>query len=125
MSRLPGRSTKKASREKVKAEEECRERHVRNEIVQEVVAGIEKMAKAQIDDKPIAQRTVEQSAKQSWDSYPFENEEEEEDDLQKEDQMEMQWVEDVTLEEILERRRAEGVPHAGRGLAEGARIGSR
>ena len=58
MSRLPGRSTKEASREKEKAEEECRERHVRNDIVQEVVAGIEKMAKAQVEDKPIAQRTV-------------------------------------------------------------------
>ena len=28
----------------------------------------------------------------------------------KEDQMEMQWVEDVKLEEVLERRGAEGVP---------------
>ena len=46
--------------------------------------------------------------KQSWDSSQIENEEEEEYDWQKEDQMEMQWVEDEKLEEIPERRRREG-----------------
>ena len=44
--RLPGRSTKEAGREQDMTEEECRERQIRNEIVQEVVAGIEKKARA-------------------------------------------------------------------------------
>ena len=94
----------------MKEKEESGERRIRNEIAREVVAGIEKKAKAQVDDKPIAKRTVGQSAKQSWDCSPCESEEEEEGDWQKEDQMEMQWVEDEKMEEILERGRAEGVP---------------
>ena len=47
-----------------------RERQVRNEIVLKVVAGIEKKARAQADEKPIAQ---------SWDCSQIEEEEEEED----------------------------------------------
>ena len=64
--RLPGRSTKERGREEEDAEEEGRERHVRKEIVQEVVAGLEKKARAQIDAKPTAQRFVGQSVKQNW-----------------------------------------------------------
>ena len=106
--RLPGRSTKEAGRERRLRTNA--ERKVRNEIVQEVVAGIEGKAKAQVDDKPIAQRTVGHSAKQNGDCSQIENEEEEEGDWQKEDRMKMQWEEDEKLQEISERGRAEGVP---------------
>ena len=75
-----GRSTKKAGREEEEAGEESRERQVSFEIVLKVVAGIEKEAWAPVDDKPIAQRTVGQSVKQSWDSSQIEDEEEEEED---------------------------------------------
>ena len=40
--RLPGRSTKNQVEKKRRKRGECRERHVRHEVVQEVVAGIEK-----------------------------------------------------------------------------------
>ena len=80
-----------------------------HEIVQKVVADIEKKTRAQVDDKPIAQRTVGQSVKQSWNCSQIEDEEEGEDDRQKKDQMERQWIEDEKLEENLERRKAEGV----------------
>ena len=75
--RLPGRSTKEARKEE-ETGEECRERQVRNEIVFTVVAGIEKKARAQVDEKPIAQ---------SWDCSQSAEEEEEEEDCQKGDQM--------------------------------------
>ena len=52
--RLPGRSAKEAGREEEKAEEECRERQVSNEIVQEVVPGIEKQAGVHEDAKSTA-----------------------------------------------------------------------
>ena len=85
------------------------ERQVRNEIVKEVVAGIMKKARAQVDAKQTAQRTVGQSVKQNWGCSQIEHEEKEEDeDWPKEIHMEMQWAEDEKLEEILERRRAEG-----------------
>ena len=45
-----------------------------------MVADIEKKARAQVDDKLIAQRTVGHSVKQSWDGSQIENEEEEEED---------------------------------------------
>ena len=82
---------------------------VRNEIDLKVVADIEKKARAQVDDKLIARRTVGQSVKQSWDCSQIKVGEEEEDDWQKGDQMEMQLVEDEKLEETSERRRARGV----------------
>ena len=57
--KLPGRSTKEGGREEEKAEEECKEGQVRNEIVPKVIADIEKTkARAPVDGKPIAQRTV-------------------------------------------------------------------
>ena len=49
--RLPRRSTTERGREGEEAEEECRERQIRNDIVQEV-------ARAQVDAKQTAQRTV-------------------------------------------------------------------
>ena len=56
--RLPGRSTEEAGREEEKADEECRERErsVRKEIVQEVVAGFEKKGKTQVADEPTKRR---------------------------------------------------------------------
>ena len=97
---------KRKEAEKVEEEEkECRERQVRFEIVQKVVADIER----QVDIKPAAQRTVGQSVKQSWDCSQIENEEEDEtEDWQKEDPMLLQWAEDEKLEEVFERRKMEG-----------------
>ena len=57
----------------------------------------------------ITKRTVGQRVNQSWDCSQIENEEEEDDDWQTDDQMEMQRAEHEKLEQILERRRAEGV----------------
>ena len=89
-------------------EKDSRERQVRYEIVQHEVADIEKKARAQVDVRPTAQRTVGQSVKQSCDYSQIENEvEDEEEDRQKEDQMEVQWAEDENLEVVLERRRVQ------------------
>ena len=66
---------------------------MRYEIVQKVVADIEKKARAQVDAKPTAQRTVGQNVMQNWDCSHIENEEEdEEEDWQKEDLKEVQWA---------------------------------
>ena len=103
--RLPGRCTEEAGRENEKAEEHCGERRIRNEIAQEVVAGIKEKASAHEDAKSTAQRTAGQSVLQNWDCSQIEDEEEEEEeDWQKEDQVEVHGK----LEEILERRRMEG-----------------
>ena len=56
--RLPGRSTKETGREEEEEEKDSRERQVRNEIDQEVTAGIKKKASAHEDAEPTAQRTV-------------------------------------------------------------------
>ena len=77
-----------------------------HEIVQKVVADIERKARAQVDDKPIAQRTVGQSVTQSWG----------EDDRQKKDQMERQWIED----EKVGTKKSGRSFLAGRSFAEGA-----
>ena len=123
--RLPGRSTLERDREKEKAEGDSRERRIRNDIAQEVVAGIKEKASAHEDAKSTAQRTVGQSVKQNWDCSQLEIEEEgEEEDWQKEDQMEVQWAEDETLEEFLERRRMEGSSLKGGCQAKGTRVGS-
>ena len=112
--RLPGRSAKEKGREEEEEDENSKEKKVRNEIAQEVVAGIKEKAGVHEDAKSTAQRTVGQSVKQSWDCSQIENEEEEEEeDWQKEDQMEVQWAEDEKLEESLERRRMEGSSFAG------------
>ena len=70
-----------------------------------MVADIKKKASAREDAKSTAQRTVGQSVRQNRDCSQIENEEEEEEDWQTENQMEVQWVEDERLEEILERRK--------------------
>ena len=98
--RLPGRSVKEKGREEGKVDEGSGEREMRQEIAQEVVAGIKEKASAHDDAKATAQRTSKVGNE--------EEEEEEEDDWQKEDQMAVQWEEEQKLEEILERRRMEG-----------------
>ena len=80
---VTGRSTEEAG--------ESGERRIRNEIAQDVVAGIKEKASAHEDAKSTAQRTTGQSVQQNWDSSQIENEEEEEEEnWQKEDQMEVQ-----------------------------------
>ena len=75
-----------------------------------LVAGNKKKASTHDDAKATAQRTAGQRVKQIWDCSQIENEkEEEEEDLQKEDQMAAQWDEEQKLEDILERRRMEGI----------------
>ena len=66
-------------REEEEEEEDSRERQARNEIAQDVAAGIKK-ASTHEDDKPTAQRTVGQGVKQNWDCSQVENLEEEEDE---------------------------------------------
>ena len=109
--RLPGRRAKERGREDEEEEENGRERKVRYETAQEVVAGIKEKAVVHEDAKSTAQRTVRQSDKQSWDCSQIENEEEEEAEeeevCQKEHPMEWRWAEDEKLEEILEQRRME------------------
>ena len=104
--RLSGRSEEERGREEEEEEEDSRERPVRYETAQKkwlrAKAGVHEEAKS------IAQRTLGQSVKQSWDCSQIENEEDEDEDWQKGDQMDMQWVDDEKLEEILERSRAEG-----------------
>ena len=56
------------------------EREIRNEIAQEVVAGIKEKARAHDGAKAIANRAAWQSVKQNWDCSQIESEEEEEED---------------------------------------------
>ena len=65
--RLPGRSEKERRREEEEEEKDGRGRQVRNEIVQEVVAGIKEKAGVHENAKSTAQRTVGQGVTQSWD----------------------------------------------------------
>ena len=78
--RLPGRSTKEKGREEGEVDKDSGERRMRNEIAQEVVAGIKEKASAHDDAKATAQRTARQRGKQNWDPLQNENEEEEEED---------------------------------------------
>ena len=75
---MPGRSTKEKGREVGKVD--GGEGRIRNEIAQEVLAGIKEKASAQDDAKAAAQRTAGQSVMQSWDCSQIENEEEEEEE---------------------------------------------
>ena len=95
---MPGRSTKEKGREEGELDEDSEERKNWNEIAQEVVAGIKEKASAHDDAKATAKRTAGRSVKQNWDCSQIE----------KEDQMEVQWAEDEKLEESLEGRRTEG-----------------
>ena len=106
--RLPGRCEDERGRGRG-GREDSTELQVRYDIVQEVVADIEQEARAQVDVKPTAQRTVWQSVRKSWDCSHIDNEkEDEEEDWQKEELVEVQWAEDEKLEKVLERRRMEG-----------------
>ena len=87
--------------------EDSGERRIRNDIAQEVVAGIKERASALDDAKATAQRTAGQRVKQNWDSSQIENEEEEE-SWREGDQMAAEWDEEEKIGEILERRRMEG-----------------
>ena len=82
---MRGRSTKAKGREEGDAGEGSEERKIRQEIAQEVVAGIKDKASAHDDAKATAQRTAGQRVKQNWESSEIGNEEE--DDWQKENQM--------------------------------------
>ena len=73
-----GRSTKERGREEEEEEEDCKERQVKNEIAQEVVATIKKKAGAPEDAKPTSQRTVGQKLRQYWDCSKIEDRDEEE-----------------------------------------------
>ena len=63
--RLLGRSAKERGREEEEEEKDSRGRHVRFEIAQEVVAGINDKAGVHEDAKAMAQRTAGQSVKQA------------------------------------------------------------
>ena len=54
--RLPGRSTEERGREEEEEEEDCKERPVKNEIAQGVVASIKKNACVHEDAKPTSQK---------------------------------------------------------------------
>ena len=86
--------------------EESVERRISNEIAQEVVAGIEKKARAQVDIKPTAQRAVGRSVKQSWDCSQIEKRRRgRRGRLAKGKPVELQWTDEEKLEKMLERRR--------------------
>ena len=80
-------------------EEDSRKRQVENEIAQEVVAGIKKLASAPEDAKPTSQRAVEQNMRQNWDCSQTEDSDEEEImEWHKEDQLKKQGEEDEKKE---------------------------
>ena len=77
-------------------------RKIRKEIDQAVVAGVNDKSSAQGGAKETAQRTAWQREKHNWDCSQIAKKEEEEEEA--EGQMEVQCEEDVKLEENLERR---------------------
>ena len=98
--RLPGRNTKEKGREEGEPDDGRKERKIRNEITQEVVASIKEEASAisrlhkeQSDNIFSKIETARKSKTRK---------------RRKEDQMAVQWDEEQQLEEILERRRMEG-----------------
>ena len=101
--RLPGRSAKERCAEEKQEDEISKEKKVRYENAQEVVAGIKEEAGVHKDAKSTAQRTVGQSVKVGTARKSKNEEEEEEEDCQKENQVKVQWAEDEKLEESLER----------------------
>ena len=102
--RLPGRSTKEKGRADGEEDEGCEEGRVRDEMMKEVIVGIQKRA---IDESAEKKRTSGQGLRLSWGCSQFENEDEEE-SWQEGDQMAAQREEEQELEEIMERRRMEG-----------------
>ena len=104
--RLPGRSTKEKGREEGEEDEGGEERSIRDQIVKEVIAGMEEKV---IDEgvKNKVKRPGGQCFMRSWDCSQIENEEEEE-GWQERDQVAAHWDDEQKLEEILEQRRMEG-----------------
>ena len=101
--RLPGT-------EEEEEDENSNEKKVRYEIAHEVVAGIKEKAGA----KSTAQgHAVKVSSKVGTARKYQTKKRKEEEDWQKEDQMEVQWAKDETLEESLERRRDGKFPAGG------------
>ena len=93
---LPGRSTEEKGRVK---EEDCvksKQGQVKNEKIEEGIRSSQRMALK-------GQNTI-----QRWDSSQIENEEEEE-GWQEGDQMAEQWEEEQHLDDIVERRRMDGI----------------
>ena len=103
--RLPGRNTEEKGRKEGEEDEGSEERRVRNEIIKEVIQGIQKV---DVDEgvENEGKRIGRQDLMQRWDGSQVENEEEE--SWQEGDQMAEQWEEEQHLEEIVERRRMEG-----------------
>ena len=104
--RLPGRNIKEKGREEGEVDKDGEERKIKKEIAQEVVEGIKEEARAQDEAEEAAQRSAGRSAMRSWDCSH--KDDEEEISWREEDQMAAQWVQEQTLEDILERRRMEG-----------------
>ena len=77
--RFPGRSTKEKGREEGEVDEDGEERRIRGQIVQEVVAGKEKVS-VHDGEKDDVKRPIGQSFMRSWDCSQIENEEEEEEE---------------------------------------------
>ena len=78
--RLPGRSAKAGGREEEEEDENSKEKKIRYEIAQEVVAVIKEKTGVHEDAKSTAQRTVGQSVKQSWGCSQIDSQEEEEEE---------------------------------------------
>ena len=106
--RLPGRSTKEKCREEGEEDEGSEERRIRDQIIEELITGIQKKA---IDEgvKNKVKRKGGQSLMRCWDCLQIENEEEEE-SWQERDQMAAQWDKEQKMEEILEQKGMEGSP---------------
>ena len=97
--RLPGRSTKEKGREEGEVHEGGEEGRLKDQIVEEVVAGIQEKV---VDEgvKNNVKRLGGQCLVRSWVCSQIENEEEEE-SCQERDQMAAQWHEEQKKEEIL------------------------
>ena len=89
---MPGRSTPEKGGEEGEENEGSEEGRIRDQIIKEVIAGIQKKA---VDEgvKNKVNRTGGQSLMRSWDCSQIENEEEEE-SWQERDQMAAQWDEE-------------------------------
>ena len=114
--RLPGRSTKEKGREEGEVDEDSGGRRIRNEIAPAVVTGVKERTSAHEDAKTTARRTAGPSPVRSWDCSQNDNEEKEEEELwQKENQMEVQWVEDENSKEFRIKEGRNEVPCSAKG----------
>ena len=78
---MPGRSEKERGKEGEEEKKESKERQVRYETAQEVVASIKEKAGMYENAKLTSQRTIGQNVKQGWDCSQVGNEEEEEEEV--------------------------------------------